>query len=105
MPTAKLWERFADADNACNEIYRQRILDEANVHASGVARYVHMVYDCAPWLVAGGIDDGNRFFQPTINCSRGIRRLSNLLRIFLNIKAAGAVQRWSELTHEIGLTC
>ena len=44
---------FIDARNAFNEIDRQRILDEVIIHAPGIARYVHMVYGCAPWLVAG----------------------------------------------------
>ena len=45
---------FIDARNAFNEIDRQRILDEVIIHAPGIARYVHMVYGSAPWLIAGG---------------------------------------------------
>ena len=44
---------FVDARNAFNEIDRQRILDAVMVHAPAIARYVHMVYGCGPWLVAG----------------------------------------------------
>ena len=44
---------FVDARNAFNEIDRQRILDAVVVHAPAIARYVHMVYGCGPWLVAG----------------------------------------------------
>ena len=44
---------FVDARNAFNEIDRQRLLDAVIVHAPAIARYVHMVYGCGPWLVAG----------------------------------------------------
>lgn len=37
-----------------NEIDRQCILDEIIFYAPGIARCVHMVYDYAPWLIAGG---------------------------------------------------
>lgn len=36
-----------------NEIDRPRILDEVIVHAPGIARYVHMIYSCEPWLITG----------------------------------------------------
>lgn len=44
---------FIDTRNAFNEVDRHQIMDAVVVHAPGVARYVHMVYGCAPWLVAG----------------------------------------------------
>lgn len=42
-----------DARNAFNEVYRRKILDAVVIHAPGIARYVHMFYGCAPWLIAG----------------------------------------------------
>lgn len=52
------WDRrrvaiFIDARNDFNEMGCQLILDAVVIHAPGLARYIHMVYDCAPWLIAG----------------------------------------------------
>lgn len=44
---------FIGARNTFIEVGRLLILDAVAIHALGLARYVHMVYDCAPWLKAG----------------------------------------------------
>lgn len=44
---------FIDSRNAFNEVDRQQILDAVVVHAHGVARFVNIVYGCAPWIDPG----------------------------------------------------
>lgn len=44
---------LTDACNSFDEVDRQNILDAVIVHAPGLARYAHSVYDCSLWLISG----------------------------------------------------
>lgn len=53
LVTSRYVALFNDAGKYFSEVYGQLILGAVVIYAPGLARYVHMVYRCAPWLIAG----------------------------------------------------